>query len=244
MIQKKLQHTYLKQFIKEPFIDEEKLFLLAYLLQDMDLTTEKKEKYIITTMLVQIALDTHDYVPTEQAHDIDEQDRIQKQLTVLAGDYYSGLYYFLLAEIGDVKMIRTLANVIKEINELKMELYYDPSTSISKSAELLGNVQSLLIKRMSTFANERELTALVGEWLLILKLTKEKNMLLLAGQAESFDVWFRAPNEQSIATKIESIDGILEQKKHILNMLLDQLPSKHAVLKKHMDLNSSLMEEG
>ncbi len=244
MIQKKLQHTYLKQFIKEPFIDEEKLFLLAYLLQDTDFTAEKKEKYIITTMLVQIALDTHDYVPTKQEIDIDEQDRIQKQLTVLAGDYFSGLYYFLLAEIGDVKMIRTLANVIKEINELKMQLYYDPSTSISKSAELLGNIESLLIKRIGAFVNEPELTALIGEWLLILKLTKEKNMLLLAGQAKNFDVWFRMLNEQSVATKLESINGILEQKKHILNMLLDQLSSKHTVLKKHMDLNSSLMEEG
>src|SRR5699024_3634853 len=90
-------------------------------LNNINMPVKKKEKYMITTMLVQIALDTHDLV-TDKKNDTVEPLSVEstRQLTVLAGDYYSGLYYLLLAEIEDYQLIHALAIAIKEITELKL----------------------------------------------------------------------------------------------------------------------------
>src|SRR5699024_6265809 len=120
-----MKHTYLHKFIDKPTIDEDKLFILVSILNRAFVSSKQKEQYIITTMLVQLALDTHDLVPSSTDNgDYHAASEIPKQLTVLAGDYYSGLYYFLLSEIEDFAMIQTLASAIKKVNEYKMNLYY------------------------------------------------------------------------------------------------------------------------
>ncbi|HLQ70802.1 MAG TPA: heptaprenyl diphosphate synthase component 1 [Bacillota bacterium] len=174
-IELKMKHTYLHEFIDAPTIDEEKLFILISIMNRASVPPKQKERYIITTMLVQLALDTHDLVPLESTHDdYHAASEIPKQLTVLAGDYYSGLYYFLLSEIDDFAMIQTLASAIKKINEYKMNLYYRDIKNANEFLHMVKKMETLLFSYVSDYLGLPPLEKTVEEWLLINKLTLEQ----------------------------------------------------------------------
>ena len=66
-------------------------------------------------------LDTHDDVSNTLE---DENSMKTRQFTILAGDYYSGLYYKVLAEVCNTEMIKKLSEGVKTINEHKVTIYH------------------------------------------------------------------------------------------------------------------------
>jgi len=168
LIKNKLKHTYLDQYIQRPIIEDEKLIFLNEILNH--LPTYKKESYIVTIMLIDIALTIHDSVNDGPELPEHMPERVSKQLSVLAGDYYSGLYYLLLSEIDDFKMIHTLADAIKVINEQKMKLYYQEFSSFDEFMECVKDINSLSISYVASHINEPILSEFVSDWLLLDKL--------------------------------------------------------------------------
>lgn len=184
-IEQKTNHTYLHKYIEKPTIDEEKLLILISIMDGAILSTEQKERYIITTMLVQLALDTHDKVSVDDILDTRTKSQIPNQLTVLAGDYYSGLYYFLLSEIDDFELIHVLATAIKEINEQKMNLYYRERLSPEEFIYIIKQIETLLFTHVSDHIGTEPLDGTIAEWFAINKLTIEKNKTT----SPLIDVW-------------------------------------------------------
>ncbi|WP_274364506.1 heptaprenyl diphosphate synthase component 1 [Paenibacillus thermotolerans] len=70
----------------------------------------------IAVSLVQMGLDTHERVERTAK-------TITRQMTVLAGDYFSSRFYQLLSQAGDVQSIGVLSESICEVNRMKMVLY-------------------------------------------------------------------------------------------------------------------------
>src|SRR5690625_501349 len=135
-IEDQISHPYAEKYIQKPFIDIEKLTLLQYIYNQTEIEPCKQQRYIATTMFVQVALDTHERVA--------ENDATIQQLSVLAGDYYSGMYYFLLSEIEEIDIIKLLATSIKLINEYKMNLYYCDFHTKDELLFCLAEIESLL----------------------------------------------------------------------------------------------------
>lgn len=141
LIENEIEHSYLKKYIEKPLIDLDKIATLQFIFYDMEVSDQKKRHLMMTVMLVQIALDTHEQVTDEVVFDTAET---QQQLSVLAGDYYSGLYYYILAKTGEVTLIRTLASAIKNINEQKMNLYHGNIGLWEELLQTCRDVDSLL----------------------------------------------------------------------------------------------------
>lgn len=131
-----VSHSYLKQYIATPMIDRHKLAFLHDVFSLLPVAERQQQQYTISSMLVHMALDTHDKVAV-----INEQTTLKtQQLTVLAGDYFSGLHYVLLAQVKDITMIQTIARAIKIINEQKIKLYQRECQSV---ADLLKTVVAI-----------------------------------------------------------------------------------------------------
>lgn len=186
-IEKKAQHPYLLEYIQKPIVDENKLTLLWGLFNDLDVLSEERDQYIKSTMLVQIALDTHEIV--SNSFEGPEMPEVLKnrQLQVLAGDYYSGLYYQGLTSIGNIEMIRVLSNAIKNINDNKIILYQKSVSDMPTLLITLKAIEASLVYKMAEYYKRPDWMEIAEDLLLLNRLEAEKANYLRTGESIVFD---------------------------------------------------------
>ncbi|ALX47963.1 heptaprenyl diphosphate synthase component 1 [Lentibacillus amyloliquefaciens] len=251
LIQRKMHHTYIEQFVQIPQLDEDKLYILTSILNNTALSEEKKESYIVTAMLIQTALDTHDLVPDSNALQSNYEEK-SKQLSVLAGDYYSGLYYRLLSEVDEVETTQVLATAITDINEYKMQLYYINFNSMDAFISIYKKMNSLLITRMATFTGETFIGNIAANWLMIRKLTSAKNHPAQSGIEKAFGPWFDKIPLNDYHSILNTFDSFIRQESTLIEKHLTKFPANLSAtasyLKETLDttssINSSIAEEG
>lgn len=112
---------FVQKYVDFPPFAENRLALLYFFLCEEGMERERAKTLCVTTGLVQLGLDTHDSVRNRYEDTLPEERT--RQLSVLAGDYYSAHYYHELAMAKEVEVIRVLAEAIQSINEAKMKLY-------------------------------------------------------------------------------------------------------------------------
>ncbi|GGH78992.1 heptaprenyl diphosphate synthase [Pullulanibacillus pueri] len=149
IIEEATRHPVLDKYIGRPEIDEDKITVLLAMFRENN-AYKHVSKYISSILIVQMALEIHDSVTLMALHTPSEIK--SRQLTVLAGDFYSAQYYSLLAEVKDYKMIGHISEAIQKLNELKTrafkaEFHWDrlfgflhdiESTILIKVAQVLG----------------------------------------------------------------------------------------------------------
>ncbi|PFA70031.1 hypothetical protein CN378_01625 [Bacillus sp. AFS015802] len=172
-IEEQLHHSYLKEYIDQPYIDRDRIyFLLLPFVSEGRAMSKEAVQWISTAMLLQIALDTHEKVT------ISERDPLkERQLTVLAGVYFSSLYYKILAETNDVELISNLAKAIKEINESKISIYKDEHKDLDELMKRLKTRESAIVSNFFRFFKDDQWIEIVEEALLYKKLVQERNSL-------------------------------------------------------------------
>ncbi|MFF2286494.1 heptaprenyl diphosphate synthase component 1 [Peribacillus butanolivorans] len=189
LIETKAQHPYLLKYIQKPSLDDDKLLLLWGLFNDLDVLSEERNQYIISTMLVQIALDTHEIV-SNSGEGIELPEELKnRQLQVLAGDYYSGLYYQGLAGVGNVEMIRILSSAIKKINDHKIILYQQRSIKdVPTLITTIKAIEASLINKLADYYNQPAWIDISEDLLLLNRLHAEMRNYLKSGHSVVFDV--------------------------------------------------------
>lgn len=171
MIENKIEHPYVQRYIAQPFIDIDKIAALLMIYDEVANSKQHKYEEIVSIMLVQTALDTHDLVTNDTTLPTDD---LERQLTVLAGDFYSGLYYRTLAEIDEIALVRSLANAIKLINEQKMVLYEFELISWQQLMKTLQVIESILFTNVARLHSLSQVDIeYISEYLLVNRLMRE-----------------------------------------------------------------------
>jgi heptaprenyl diphosphate synthase len=171
-IERMVFDSYLLKYIEKPVIDEDKLLVVLSLLNQLELSDKEIKNYALSTMLIQIALDTHEYIMQSSINDK------KRQLTVLAGDYFSGLYYQLLAESDDILMIKALSFGIKEINEHKILIYNQNHNDTDKLMNSLKVIESSLFNKLTEYFKVDRWNEVITNLLFFKRLLKERRKFL------------------------------------------------------------------
>jgi len=182
LIETKAHHSYLQKYIEEPFVDEDKLLLLWGLFNELEISDNERNHYMLSTMLVQIALDTHEKVSNTNVMGSPGLLK-NRQLTVLAGDYYSGLYYQVLAEVGNINMIRALSSAVKKINDHKILLYQYTLNNIPALLNSFRAVEASLIYKIAEYYQKPVWMDGAENLLLLKRLYREKEQYRETGQS-------------------------------------------------------------
>lgn len=170
-VEEKLSYSYLQKYIDSPQIDEDRIsFLLVPFLQDgYELDEKEIIRVISTVMLIQIGLDTHEKVSNSPSGSLKE-----RQLTVLAGVYFSGQYYKILSDLENVSLINQLAKAIKMVNESKISLYKQEYSTIHDIMESIKTIESAVITSFLGHYGSSRCNALVSEVLFLRRMFNEK----------------------------------------------------------------------
>lgn len=259
-IEQNLDYPYLSQYIKKPEIDNDKLLVLLSFLDSLDLPSSNKDNYALTTMLLQIALDTHDQV-TNAA--MDESNQRNIQLTVLAGTYFSGLYYRILAKQKDIDVIRVLSEGVEIINEQKIIYYQQDFDGIDKLISSLAKMEASLFKQLANYFRAKHWEDLVSNFFLLRRLISEKEKFSRERPSPLFDVLKAVvfpKNDQSVRELSPDqknyllliCDRYIDFSKELLLKAKKNIPFLNAVLEKriqqlvskHPMVLKSLAEEG
>ncbi|WOV85421.1 heptaprenyl diphosphate synthase component 1 [Sporosarcina jeotgali] len=139
-----LRESILKREIGRFPVDSMKAFFLLLPIVNEKNEEDNLRKITLSIGAIHAALDVHDRI--ESAH----ATSAEQQLTVLAGDHFSGIHYRILAGIGEFAFIRELSQTIAHINEQKTALHQERRPTASVLLERLKVIESGCI---STFYN-------------------------------------------------------------------------------------------
>ncbi|MEH7094776.1 heptaprenyl diphosphate synthase component 1 [Neobacillus vireti] len=230
-VEKRVFDSYLLEYIEPPKIDEEKLLVLVSLMEPLELSFNQIQNYTLSTMLIQIALDTHDYISSTA---IDEKKR---QLTVLAGDYFSGLYYKFLADAEDINMIKCLSAGVKEVNENKILVYNkNDLDGIESLMSSMKRIESSLLIKVADYFKVEVWNEFLSELFLFKRLLNERNQYFQSGCSFLFQAL------KKILFSGATSENLTEQQQQRLIQTCDEYlaRSKHAVEKQLPYMNDFL----
>ncbi len=171
-IRNHIYDSFVWKHIEEPIIDKDKIAVLLAILSHADVKEQQLSNYILSIMLMQIALDTHENV-TNELNSEDAHELRKRQLTILAGDYYSGLYYHILSKTMDIHFIREFSQGIQVVNESKVELYRSKEATAEFLLTHFKAIEATLAEKVSNYFGSSCDLSFFKDFLLLKRVNRE-----------------------------------------------------------------------
>lgn len=123
LAQKYVEYDMISTHTELPEFPVPRVRLLYTFLKDSKrFDSRTAETCALAAFLVQLGLDTHDRIDLGDSLK-EEQAMRSRQLKVLAGDYFSSVFYELLAQAGQIGMVSSMSAAICEVNRIKVRVY-------------------------------------------------------------------------------------------------------------------------
>ncbi len=230
-VKKVVHHPYLERFLTSPEIDRDLVSVYHAVFR-----TKTPENWLgnaASAILVHVALDTHETVTTGNLDTTEA--RQQRQLTVLSGDYYSSLYYYLLSQIGNIKLIKALAKGIQSFNNAKMYLFGKRVHNWRDTFTYLYQIETALFSHMAEGLGLKKWEKSVGNLLYLKRLLLEQSAFLNKKAEKSyFNVLFDS-KEDLINGAAAAIEGEIRRVENELRGLIPVLTSKSTLLEQFLN---------
>ncbi|ANU10664.1 heptaprenyl diphosphate synthase component I [Planococcus antarcticus DSM 14505] len=195
-----VQQRTLDQFTEGPSIKESRLFFLLLPFFDGKNWSAEIESSAKTVSIVYAALHAHDKIK-EDVPIIKEQ-----QLTVLAGDLYSGIYYQMLVNSKNIAMVQQLASAIIQVSEKKTSFFEEAIRPLDEIEEAIIIIETELLLSYYRFYGFSEYTLLAEQTLLYLRYAEELEYL----QSKHYTNFLRELNS-NLAHEIYTEHWLLEK---------------------------------
>ncbi|WP_219836529.1 heptaprenyl diphosphate synthase component 1 [Paenibacillus sp. R14(2021)] len=147
---KYVEYDMIQAHTELPDFPETRIRLLFTFLANQRTPMLHSELYSLVVSLVQMGMDTHDEIDSASGR-LAEKEMRSRQLKVLAGDYFSSRFYQLLAQAGQVDMIRRISDGVCEVNKLKVNLYMKMKQLKLTAEEYLNQCVQLKIELFTAF---------------------------------------------------------------------------------------------
>ncbi|MFJ6207247.1 heptaprenyl diphosphate synthase component 1 [Lysinibacillus sp. NPDC092081] len=162
-----VRHRTLQKYTGLPVLDENQLFYMLVPFLNGEKWQQEEREAAITVGIVYAALAAHDHIK-----ELDATSK-EQQLTVLAGDFYSGRYYEILAMSGNVALIRNLSQGIVARCEHQIKVYEAEKRSIEQWFASIANIESGLISKFFELYTFSDYIPIMEKSLLVLRLERE-----------------------------------------------------------------------
>lgn len=162
-----IQQNTLQKYTGVPDVDDKRLFFTLLPLLNGENWDQSVKVSAISVSLIFAALAAHDLVKEDNA------TAKSQQLQVLAGDYYSGRYYQLLAKENLIVLIQQLSDGVAKITEHKTRFYDLEDYSFEELIQSIQLVESKPIEQFFEYYSYHEYVFIMKEALLLATLKKE-----------------------------------------------------------------------
>lgn len=209
-----VHHRALLQNVGQPILQEEQLFFILLPFLNGTTMTDDHKVSASTVGIVHASLLEH-----EKVMEVDATSK-QQQLIVLTGDYYSGRYYQLLAQTGNILLIQKLSKGIVNRCEHQIRVYESQKRSLTQWIDSLMVIESELIKQYYDVYGFTTYTELMQNTLTFTRLKNEYKLMKKGQQCLLYKVFADHPTD--VQMTLESLYAQLIVRKQQLQEMTKQ----------------------
>ncbi|MBC2271144.1 heptaprenyl diphosphate synthase component 1 [Listeria welshimeri] len=172
LVHEQAVYQYLQENNEGGQMDKDQMLFLHEAISGSDLTDAAAHRVVSATLYMILAHDTHEKI--DEPDDIIQLTRKEQELTVLAGDFYSALYYRTLAELEMIPLLRALQSGVQETNTAKTNIYQlHVATDEEYLTQLTMTNAAIFTKFAKYFMKDQTFIILGCQFFLLKRLQKE-----------------------------------------------------------------------